>query len=124
MEAASSVISMRREVDDGAEGLVVLPLGRRLVPVGQPVLVALVLQPACEHVELFRRFLTGPVGGIPAEPPRPCPAALVRCLFDETVPGELAQMERAEAGAVAETGGGLRGRDGADLGEQVQQGDA
>lgn len=70
-----------------------LPLGGRLVPMGRPVLIALVLQPACERVELFRRCLIRLVRGLPTEPPRPGPPALVRDFLDEAVPRELTQME-------------------------------
>lgn len=114
----------RGEMEDGAEGLVLLPLGRRLVSVSQPVLVTLVLQSAGESGDLFTLFLVGPVGGIPPQPPWPRPAALVRRFLDEAVPGQLTQVKGAESGAVAEAGSGFGGGEGAGFGEQVQQGDA
>ncbi len=112
----------RGEMEDGAEGLVLLPLRRRLIPVSKPVLVALVLQSAGEGGESFGLFLAGVVGSVPSQPPRPDPAPFVGRFFDEAMPGELAQMEGTQAGTVSEAGGSLGGGEGAGFGEQVEQG--
>lgn len=113
----------RGEVEHGAEGFVLLPLGRCLIPVSQPVLVTLVFQVSSEGGERFGLFLPRGVGSVPSQPPGPGSASSVGGFFDEAVPGELAQVEGAEAGTVSEPGGGLGGGEGAGFGEQVEQGD-
>lgn len=111
----------RCQVGDGAEGFFVAPFGRRFISLGLPSSPALVLQPSGQVPELIFNSSVGS-GDVLPQTPGSCAAPAVGRFFDVSVACELPQVKRAETRAVAQPGGGFGRCEGADFGEQAQQG--